>query len=243
MRGVRNNEVEMSKPKYHLNDQDISERFQIFEDRLEVAGVSFRKEDAAAFAGAKNVWLELEREPGNKYDENAIKVIGCSKGFFGTKRRFIGYVPKEVSRVIVEGGYWGRIRPRLLKTYLGNQGYVEILFQILGPKGIKYQYRQTGATEVEQVEQLIQEKKYEDSIKLLLRSIDATEQEAKKTGEGVAPWYYEKLAIIYRKEKRYEAEVAILERYERQPKAPGALAKKLAERLVKAGQLRDRHSA
>jgi hypothetical protein len=49
--------------------------------------------------------------------------------------------------------------------------------------------------------------------------------------------------MIYRKEKRYEAEVAILKRYERQPKAPGALPKKLAERLVKARQLRDRESA
>jgi hypothetical protein len=168
MHGVRRNEVEISKRKYHLNEQDIPEGFQIFEDRLEVAGGSFRKEDAVAFAGAQDVWLELEREPGNKYDENAIKVIGCNKGFFGTKRRFIGYVPKEVSRLIVKGGDWGQIRPRLLKTYLGNQGYVEILFQILGSKGIKYQYRQTGATEVEQVEQLIQEKKYEDAIKLLL---------------------------------------------------------------------------
>lgn len=232
----------MSKRKYHLNEQDIPEGFQIFEDRLEVAGVSFRKEDAAAFAGAKDVWLELEREPGNKYDINAIKVIGCSKGFFGTKRRFIGYVPKEVSRVIVEGGYCGQIRPRLLKTYVGNQGYVEILFQILGPKVMKYQYRQTGATEVEQVEQLIQEKKFEDAIKLLFRFVDATEKKAKRTGEGVAPWYYEKLAIIYRKQKLYKDEVAILERYERQPKAPGALSKKLAERLLKARQLRDRQS-
>ncbi len=243
MRGVRRNKVEMSKPKYHLDEQDIPEGFQIFEDRLEVAGVSFRKEDAAAFAGAKNVWLEFEREPGNKYDENAIKVIGCSKGFFGTKHRFIGYVPKEVSRVIVEGGYWGQIRPRLLKTYLGNQGYVEILFQILCQKGIKYQYRQTGATEVEQAEQLIQEKKYEDAIKLLLRLVDAIEKKAKRNDEGVAPWYYEKLAIIYRKEKRYEDEVAILQRFERQPKSPGALSKKLAERLVKARQLRDLQSA
>ena len=52
MPGVRRNEVEMSKRKYHLDEQDIPEGFQIFEDRLEVAGVRFRKEDAAAFASA-----------------------------------------------------------------------------------------------------------------------------------------------------------------------------------------------
>lgn len=73
--------------------------------------------------------------------------------------------------------------------------------------------------------------------------MDATEKEAKETGLGVAPWYYEKLAVIYRKQKRYGEEVAILERFEGQPKSPGALQKKLAERLLKARQLRDEKSA
>ena len=97
----------MSTRKYHLEEQEIPEGFQIFEERLEVAGVSFRKEDAAAFATAKDGWLEFERELGNKHDSNAIRVIGCNNGLFGTKRRFIGYVPREVSRPVVEGGYWG----------------------------------------------------------------------------------------------------------------------------------------
>ncbi len=83
----------MSTRSYHLGEQEIPDGFQIFEERLEVAGVSFRKEDAAAFASATDGWLELERDLGNKHDRNAIKVIGCNKGFFGTKRRFIGYVP------------------------------------------------------------------------------------------------------------------------------------------------------
>jgi hypothetical protein len=240
----------MSTRKYHLDEHEIAEGFQIFEERLEVAGVGFRKDDAAAFATAKEGWLELERDPGNKHDPNAIKVIGCNRGFFGTKRRFIGYVPKEVSRAVVEGGYWGQVRPRLLKTYVGDQGFVEVLFQLLGPKGKKYEFRQTGAPQgshytdfIDRVEQHTQERKYDDAIPLLLTLVDATEKEAKKAGEGVAPWYYEKLAIIYRKQKRYGDEIAILERFERQPKAPGALRKKLAERLVKAKQLRDEKGA
>lgn len=240
----------MSAQKYHLDEQEIPDGFQIFEERLEVTGVSFRKEDAAAFATAKEGWLELERDPGNKHDPNAIKVNGCNKGFFGTKRRFIGYVPREVSRAIVEGGYWGQVRPRLLKTYVGDRGFVEILFQLLGPRGKKYEFRQTGAPQgnhytdfVDRVKLLTHEKKYEDAIQLLLTLVDATEKEAKKTGEGAAPWYYEKLSIIYRKQKRHGDEVTILERFERQPKAPGALPKKLAERLVKARQLRDEKSA
>lgn len=240
----------MSTRNYHLGEEEIPDGFQIFEERLEVAGVSFRKEDAAAFATVRDGWLEIERDAGNKHDSNAIKVIGCNKGFFGTKRRFIGYVPKEVSRAIVEGGYLSQIRPRLLKTYAGDRGFVEILFQILGPKGKKYEFRQTSAPKgshysdfVDRVEQLVQEKKYEDAIQLLHTLVDATEKEARKSGEGVAPWYYEKLAIIYRKQKRYEDEVSILERFEGQPKSPGALPKKLAERLIKARQVRDEKSA
>jgi hypothetical protein len=132
----------MATKKFHLQEQDIPDGFQIFEERLEVAGVKFRKEDATAFAEANNIWLELERDEGNKHDKNAIRVIGCSKGLLGTKRRFIGYVPKEVARAIVERGFWGHIKSRLLKPYVGDGGFVEILFQLLGPEGKKKQYQE-----------------------------------------------------------------------------------------------------
>ena len=66
----------MNMREYHLQDQKIPDGFQIFEDRLEVAGVSFRKSNAASFAKSGTKWLELERDHGNKHDINAIKVIG-----------------------------------------------------------------------------------------------------------------------------------------------------------------------
>ena len=90
---------------------------------------------------------------------------------------------------------------------------------------------------VEQVKQLKREKKHEEAIELLLKLTAATESEANVDGLGVAPWYYEQLAIIYRKEKRYAEEVAILERYNDQPKGLGAKPKVLSDRLVKARKL------
>jgi hypothetical protein len=57
----------------------------------------------------------------------------------------------------------------------------------------------------------------------------------------VAPWYYEQLAILYRKEKQYQQEVAILERYASKPKAPGVGPEKLAARLEKAKELLTKH--
>jgi hypothetical protein len=89
---------------------------------------------------------------------------------------------------------------------------------------------------VEQVKQLKREKKHQEAINLLIKLVEAIENESKIAGNnwGVAPWYYEQLAILYRKEKQYQEEVAILERYMIQPKAPGIGSKKLEERLKKA---------
>lgn len=92
---------------------------------------------------------------------------------------------------------------------------------------------------VEVIRQLKREGRNEAAIALLLQSVEATERESKTMGSGwgVAPWYYEQLAIVYRKEGRHEEEAAILERYARMTKAPGAGPDKLKVRLQKAKAL------
>lgn len=88
-------------------------------------------------------------------------------------------------------------------------------------------------------DQLNRDGRYDEAIELLTKLVDATESESQAAGPGlgVGPWYYEQLAIIYRKQKRLDDEVAILQRYAGQPKAPGVGPSKLAERLEKAKQL------
>ncbi len=92
---------------------------------------------------------------------------------------------------------------------------------------------------VETIKQLKREGRHSEVIQLLLSSIEAVEREARVAGEGwgVAPWYYEQLAIIYRKERRYVDEVAVLERYQAQAKAPGVGPTKLKDRLIAADVL------
>jgi hypothetical protein len=236
----------MSERKYHLGEQPIPEGFEIFEERLDVAGIRFRKDDARAFIESSGGWLEFERDAANVHDSNAIRILGCTKGLiFGTTRRFLGYVQSEVAKAIIQGGYWGQVQPRLLKTWVGDTGFVEIVFQLLGPKGKKYEIRQAirpvgrhYTDWVDQVMQLTRDERFDEAIQLLLKAVNATEKEAKKDGGGVAPWYYEKLATIYRKQRRYDDEVAILERFEQQPKSAGIGPAKLAERLVRARKLR-----
>lgn len=90
---------------------------------------------------------------------------------------------------------------------------------------------------VDDVKKLKREGRLEDAENLLLRLVEAVEAEAKEMEWGVAPWYYEQLAIVYRKQQRYRDEIAILERYDKNMHAPGVGPSKLSERLNKARAL------
>jgi len=87
---------------------------------------------------------------------------------------------------------------------------------------------------VESVKRAKGEGRLVDAENELLQELDRQETQAGANNWGVAPWYYEQLAIIYAKEKRYIDEIAVLQRYDRQPKAPGAMPLQMHERLEKA---------
>jgi len=69
---------------------------------------------------------------------------------------------------------------------------------------------------VELVKQLKREQRLTEAESLLLELIDAVEAQALEGNGSIPPWYYEQLAIVYRKERRISEEVATLERYHRQ---------------------------
>lgn len=240
----------MSKAEYHL--ETIPEGYQIYESHLEVAGLARRRVAASRFARGTQQVLEWEREADNPHDKNAIRIFGLYRRFFRTKRVFLGYVPRQTAKAIVEADLWRSIQPRLLKTYLSTGGFVEILFQVIGPKERIGAYKASTLTEnrehytdaVELVKHLKRERRHDDAISLLKELVQEVETEAQAAGPGwgVAPWYYEQLAILYRKERRYQDEVEILERYAKQPKAPGVGPEKLATRLEKAREKLKSHN-
>jgi hypothetical protein len=75
---------------------------------------------------------------------------------------------------------------------------------------------------VERASRLVAEEKFDEAINFLLDCCDAEEALSAASGQGVAPWSYESLAKVFRMLKLHNEEVSILERYERQIKAPGA---------------------
>ncbi len=95
-------------------------------------------------------------------------------------------------------------------------------------------------TYVNTVKQLKREGTIDEAESLLLRLVDATEKEASVEGFGVAPWYYEQVAIVRRKRGDLEGELEILRRFSRQKHAPGATPPKLLLRMRKVEvKLRD----
>jgi hypothetical protein len=84
---------------------------------------------------------------------------------------------------------------------------------------------------VEKVKTLHRNGQTSEAETLLLELVDATESESRAMGLGVAPWYYEQLAILYSKQGKPDKEIAVLERFARQAHAPGVSPPRLLERL------------
>jgi hypothetical protein len=102
-----------------------------------VSGIFFRRSDVRGFFAGLDHRLEFEREPSNKHDKNAIKVIGISS----RKRFFIGYVPKDYARQIVDAGLDGIVHPRLRRIFCNSQDFYEVRFEIVGPSKLRKQYQ------------------------------------------------------------------------------------------------------
>ena len=92
-------------------------------------------------------------------------------------------------------------------------------------------------TYVDDVKQLKKGNQIVGAEHLLLQLVEAIEAEDEVEALGVAPWYYEQLAIIYRQRKDYAAECSILEQFEAQRHAPGVTPAMLMSRLAKAQDL------
>ena len=87
----------------------------------------------------------------------------------------------------------------------------------------------------EKVKELKRDGNYEAAIKLLNVLISATESEtaANKGTVDVAPWYYDQLAIIYRKTKNPAGEKTILQRFIATTNSYPSIREKYKSRLSK----------
>jgi hypothetical protein len=128
--------------QYLTNPDDSLEGYKFIEKYVKVKGTQFRLTDIIPFSKKDDVWLECEHEPNNKYDKNAIKLFGCSKGFFSISKYFLGYVPKEISEELIVKGLLDHTLPRLRRIWVPEEETeATIVFQIFIEDGYQDQYK------------------------------------------------------------------------------------------------------
>lgn len=114
-----------------------------------VVGVQFYKSEAQVFADAARkaekkglqYGLQLEHQPNNPHDSNAIAVYGIAeiKGFFSKSQAewHIGYIDSELSAELVTEFISENIKiaAELHSIYESDNGFLDFNFFVLAPPG------------------------------------------------------------------------------------------------------------
>jgi hypothetical protein len=127
----------MEKTYFSKNiDQRLPPDYSIFIKNSQITGISYRREDVIKFIHSEGLCLALELEPSNTMDINAIKLIGKTDG----ADYLLGYIARGYAQQIADSGMFQQLLPRLMRVYQGKDDYVDITFQILGPKDLKEKF-------------------------------------------------------------------------------------------------------
>lgn len=208
--------------------------------------------------GRPSFTAALVREPYNPYDTNALAVYGPT-GQIGYLAREDAARYVDTFDFLREIGYDGGSCTGLLNGGDRDRPSIGVVLTLAYPETCERHFgivpdvetpdaspaaggtTDSGKLRGKHYSAFVQEVKalrrhgHDDSAEtLLLELVAVVEAEAAQERWGVAPWYYEQLAIIYRKRRDGAAEVAILERYAAAPPAPGTGSEKLRQRLDKA---------
>ena len=203
--------------------------------------------------GRRTFTAALKHEPNNPYDANAVGVWS-SAGKVGHLARDDAVVYRDVLDSVARKGYDGLACRAHLTGGEPDKPSLGIVLRLADPESCLAELEGEDLADeggagpgyvggrhytgwVDEVKRLRRGGRDEDAERLLLELVEATEAEAAAEGFGVAPWYYEQLAITYRKRGNLDGEIAILERFERQHHAPGTMPPRLLERLEKARAL------
>lgn len=114
----------------------IPSGWQIYAARLFVQGlhVESRRSQGERFARGRAQELVLVAEPLNPNDNNAVRIVGNFRGLLLSSRAELGYVPREIAEALVSTGLLPAVAPRLKYVSVGDNGRVDIEFDVVGPR-------------------------------------------------------------------------------------------------------------
>jgi hypothetical protein len=139
------------------------------------------------------------------------------------------FIPYQSAKQFLEGIAWGI---RLPEDRQLAQKVLERVAELTDPAEPGLYHGRHFTTYVNEVNAMIRDGREEEAESALLGLVRATEQESEVTGSGVPSWYYERLAVIYRRRRDYGSEIAILERYCEQQK--NSIPEDIRKRLERA---------
>jgi tetratricopeptide (TPR) repeat protein len=188
----------------------------LFEKCVDVMGtfVEDRQKDINAFLSSDEQSLILEKEPSNPYDKHAIKVIGVWNAGKRIKKGLLGYVPREIAYILRNTFD--------IKATVNEANEFRILFDIWvktnsGFKPYKKEEPPTKKVEVKPYQEInipfdpVERNKLGSSLEKegsIDNAIELYELNINDNFEGNFP--YDRLAIIYRKSRKYTDEIRVL---------------------------------
>lgn len=119
---------------------EIPEGCRVFEREFPVAGVQHHKENFFKIVKKGNVEFWMQPEPSNPHDPNALAILGSRKSFFGRMEKKIGYVPAEIASQLGDAKVSDKVVLRPKALYISDDGYIDLKFDLLGPKDLYEQY-------------------------------------------------------------------------------------------------------
>ncbi len=225
-------ELRGQRKAYHLDRQPIPDEHMLYFERLHLSIHPSNKRACVEFCGGKEQELVIEPEPANPHDPNALRILGVWGR--GRHQKHIGYVDRETANRIAVTRVSHLVRPRLLKTYLGTDKYVEIVYQITGPKDRYADLLSTSSSPRDQASAAKRKGDIDGEISALLVLTKDAEEQARICGNAPTPAPYKRLATLYRKQGRLDQEIDLLERYTSWLRPPERVGNDLTKRLEKA---------
>lgn len=113
---------------------DIPDGYRIYEREFPIAGIQHHRKDFIGIMRKGNMTFGMEKDPANRFDPNAVRVVAARKTLFGNKKRTIGYIPAEIASQIADSKLFSKLMMRPKAFYIGDNGYVDFKVDLLGPK-------------------------------------------------------------------------------------------------------------
>ena len=112
--------------------EQVPQGYEIWSQKKSVMGSEHYKAAIDKMI-TKNFWLEVEREPNNKFDSNAIKINACWKTMFGKSRNQIGYIDAKTAKRIIDKNHFDKISLGKRHVWISDDGiyFVEYALYLL----------------------------------------------------------------------------------------------------------------